>query len=243
MRFRIVLLSLLLLGSISGKAQVQLDTAVWGTDTFIYAKSNTYFEHMQLVKFNMLTMLDPNPAVQLSYERAFGRSTSYQITLGYLYAKDWWSDGLVNDSRLRGLRTRLELRHYHVMSDAYIGMDAMYRYRAWNEIGTMGYNCTDEWVCDYFRDEVLHTVKQHGFAAHLKVGGQGPIKLFGDFKDRVFYDVWFGLGARYISGTTSEIESNGTLQPNGDFFNIDRTDGNYLLPSLTAGFQLGYRFR
>jgi hypothetical protein len=198
-----------------------------------------------VVKIAPLSLIDPYNTFQAGFEYVPRRGGwSVQAEAGYGDYRTH-ADRAVRRSfntgqerlLLQNQRLRAEVRLYTEGYDArpvgfYVAGETMYRRSNWRGERDVGREC-ENGVCAFF-ESVVYTVNKDVLAFHGKAGYQAATW------DRLLFDMYVGLGIRYVWVHSRELSSD-DLDEDRPSFNVDPgRPGRYRLVSGALGFKLGY---
>lgn len=212
----IILLYLLLVCPVGILAQ---DTTV------IFAKDPS-----PIVKFSILSLLDPVSSLQFAFEYPVGKKSALQHEAGYV-TRLFYNEG--GDKNLQGFRLRNEYRYYFYGSNTplqnfYVATELMYTH-LWferNERDPLVYGTGD----GGFQDYPPYPVEKKIFAIHPAKAG------FQKCYNRFVLDIYGGLGYRHVR---VKVPSH-IVEDVDEFIAMRKEAGTYNLWSLSFGFKVGY---
>lgn len=196
-------------------------------------ESRPYPSHF--IKFSPLALLElPQPSIQIAFEYGLGWPFYLQHELGWVIPSEsvWMFD---RGNMQNGAKVKTELRYYledekylHLNNQrAYIAVEGLYKIRNFQ---------SEEWYqmnSGSFSQWLSMSELKHQIAFHFKIG-----KSVNLAKSRnVYADSWFGLGLRQYFSTFHYDTKD--LAGTPDFLSEPY---NYILPSLTMGFKIGFGF-
>jgi hypothetical protein len=185
------------------------------------------------IKFSPLALMElPNPSLQFGVEYRVGWPMYLQHEVGWIMpmrGNTFFSEGNVPG----GVKVKSELRYYlegaqeenFLPRRTYVAFEGLYRMRIVERSGweTMGNGSFSQFL------ELAQYRHQAGF--HFKYGR--VIKLAPS--SRVYVDSYLGLGLRRYFSTTRRYADQIASEPA-----FDRWSYDYVLPSLSLGFRLGF---
>ena len=180
-----------------------------------------------VLKWSVLSLVDPVSSYQFAFEYPIGRKLSLQHEAGWVTRIFYNYD--TEDKNIRGFRTRHELRYFlkgveTALEGLYVGPELMYTYLWFERNPGEGGVCPNE--CPDYPD---YPVQKAVFALHPKLGYQ---KLF----NRFALDLYAGVGYRYVRVKVPPHISENLH----DYFNFRKEAGTYNLLSFSGGFKIGY---
>ncbi|MFO7722073.1 MAG: hypothetical protein R6V49_02520 [Bacteroidales bacterium] len=185
------------------------------------------------IKFSPLALMElPNPSFQVALEYRIGWPMYLQHELGWIMpvpGNSFFNEG--NGSG--GGKFKTEFRYYleDAQSDiflprrTYLAFEGMYRVRIFHREGweTMNDGSFSQWLeMDEYR---------HQAAFHFKYGKIMSFSPGG----RLYVDSYLGIGLRRYFSTARQLTGALAGEPN-----LDRWSYDYVLPSISVGFKLGF---
>ncbi len=199
-----------------------------------------------VIKIAPLSLIDPYNTFQAGFEYVPRRGTwSLQAEAGYGDYRTHADRSVrrnFNTTRARFMfenwRLRTEVRLYTEGNATrpvgfYVAGETMYRRSNWSGQTSVGRECEDG-VCAYF-EITPYTIHKDVLAFHGKAGYQLATW------ERLLFDLYAGVGMRYVWVHSPQLGDNDSLGENGWTFNIDPgRPGRYRLVSGAMGFKVGY---
>ena len=191
-----------------------------------------------ILKFSLLSLLDPVSSIQFALEYPISRKSALQHEAGYVTRLFYNENG---DKNMLGFRIRNEYRYYFYGDESpqqnfYVAPEVVYTH-LWFERNERdwGVHYTEEdWENlgnGIFPEYPSYPVQKSILAIHpAKVGYQ---KIF----NRFVLDMYGGLGYRHVRVKVPP----GIVEDLDEFVSMRREAGVYNLWSLSLGFKLGYR--
>lgn len=197
-------------------------------------KEDVPYRH--IVKFAPLAFIGPTPAFQFGYEYRINPKYSIHAEAGLInnWAVEWNTHEFEN---MLGYRVRVEPRLFigTGSSAGYLAPEIFISNHTFERTRTYGFNCFNG-DCDYFQ-VVTYNGRRQDTGFHIKGGTMVPL----DMKNRLWLDIYFGLGARFRKVETWNRPVNG-IRIHWDFPYANNKLAQWI-PSAAAGFKLGYRIR
>jgi hypothetical protein len=198
-----------------------------------------------VVKIAPLSLVDPYNTFQAGFEYVPKRGAwSLQGEAGYGDYRTHADQAMrrsFNTGRARLMlenwRLRAEVRLYTEGYDTrpvgfYVAGETMYRRSNWRGERSVGRECEND-VCAYF-ESISYTMHKDVLAFHGKAGYQAATR------ERLLFDMYVGLGMRYVWVHSPQLGNNG-MGEDWRTFNVDPgRPGRYRLVSGALGFKLGY---
>jgi hypothetical protein len=198
--------------------------------------ARAFVRQAPIVKFSLLSLLDPVSSVQFAVEHQLGRKTALQHEAGVIMP--------LNDieTKIRsqyGVRLRNELRLYLTprgerLRGLYLAPEFLFLYYKGMRSQVVGRDCGDWGNCAFF-ENVDYTTQKQVYAFTQKMGVQEFIG------QRFVFDFYWGLGLRHVRVREPDKPDNGMFMGWAERGSIFRKQhGNITLPNLSLGFKLGY---
>ncbi|WP_266366823.1 DUF3575 domain-containing protein [Tellurirhabdus rosea] len=205
-------------------------------------------ESFAVLKWSPLTLLNPDPSLQVGAEFRTSARESVQAEVGYGRFASWGTDN--EEYRFKETwRARAEYRWYlrpyrkrqrpgqlgAFPFGTYLAAELFYKQINVLDRGTVGRDCADGgFNCAYFED-TYQPVSRFVKAGYFKIGWQMPFSTRP--LSRFLMDFNVGIGFRHVKVRRYGAEA--------DFFGgawFDRFDypDTPLVPDLTVGFKVGY---
>jgi len=186
------------------------------------------------IKVSPLELFTSTPSIPIGYERSLNDRINLSFEAGLI--SNLWT-GLNNNAPFWGPKTRAEIRFYskkQKKSPKYFAFDLMYKYYRQNQ---------DEWVTrqeGLYEELIDYKVNHTALATHFKFG------MLSFFTDKLYTDVYFGLGVRWIHRRHIGLEEddiNDGFVSETQGINFIPAAGDHILPSVTMGFRFGYKLK
>jgi len=185
------------------------------------------------IKFSPLALMElPNPSLQVAVEYRIGWPMYLQHELGWIMpmpGNTFFEEG----NGFGGGKFKTEFRYYledeqgdnFLPRRTYVAFEGMYRVRVFHREGweTMNNGSFSQWL-------VLEQYR-HQAAFHFKYGKMVNFSP----GSKVYVDSYVGIGLRRYFSTANQITGDLAGEPN-----LDRWTYDYVLPSISVGFKLGF---
>lgn len=212
---------------------------------FAYGQSDTTIKSPTkvLLKWTPTAMTVGYPALQFAGEVYYRFNQSVQIEYGLIFPNI--SSMTMGRTNLNGHRIRLEQRNYignnqriylapelHFISVTYHTKQPFSQ--NWNIDSITG----NEYTFDYYFEDV--GIKKYAFSGNFKIGYQYIFK-----KPRLLFDIYLGLGLRYVITRFTSYPTFGKRVPPKDcwFDCYDNKESNRFAPNGVFGIKIGYQIK
>lgn len=187
------------------------------------------------VKLNIpVLLLDPKHAFFVSTDTRLAPNWSLDMGVGYYFFMN--NRAYYENESFRGFRGRMGIKYYYVFGKRlapYVGLEGMlnrFNLEEHAEVWRFGRQYMEEMVVD-------REVKSNGVAART-----GLMVFMGE-KQRFFFDVYAGIGYKFME-ISLDLPSDGEIIEDNGFFNnlFDSDPGEYYIPNIILGIHFGYAF-
>jgi hypothetical protein len=209
--------------------------------TFCYGQSDTTINEKNkiLIKWTPTSLIGYS-ALQFAGEFSYKPLKSFQIEYGMILH----GIGYGNPDN-RGHRIRIEQRNYFGKKERwYLAPELHFIYVQYASTQMF----SQHWATDsitgerYALDSYLANVgiKKYAFSGNLKIGFQYIFK-----KPKLLFDIYLGLGIRYVITRFTSYPTIGELVPPIDnwFDNYDYKESNRFAPNGVFGIKIGYQIK
>jgi hypothetical protein len=209
--------------------------------TFCYGQSDSAInkENKILIKWSPTSLIGYS-ALQFAGDFFYKPKKSIQIEYGIILTEI----GLGRPDN-RGHRIRIEQRNYlNKEENFYLAPELHFIFVQYNSTQRF----SQDWVTDsitgerYAIDSYLDNVgiKKYAFSGNIKIGYQYIFK-----KPKILFDIYFGLGIRYVITRFTSYPAVGEWVPPKDnwFDNYDYKESNRFAPNGVFGIKIGYQIK
>ena len=196
------------------------------------------------LKFSFLSLVDEAsfPTIQSGIEFKLSKKIAWYNEVGIKYRKSYYEMADTNFTNSRGVKLKTEIRYYFIDNgEIYIGGNGFYT-KDFHNTKALYYYSNDSSV-----------LMVDNFAAEKNVQGFNLIigKQFQKW-NRIYFDLYAGIGIRFISIDQSNMEVDHTrdVLRRGPDLNIpdnriwmDVKGGRSVLPNFSMGIRICYFFK
>ncbi|TAE30664.1 MAG: DUF3575 domain-containing protein [Cytophagales bacterium] len=221
------------------------------TTSLAFGQDSTIaYKHRYIFKLDPSALVDLDRTVQVGLEFPINHRTSWQTTVGYGWTGLAWSK-LKEFDQSEVWRVRNEVRFYtgryrtnRSSGIAIKAMPPLGNYWA-VELLAKQINIRDKVLQMKQIDNQTTTYstasflrQRYALGGHIKIGRQIAVPAADKSPDRLLYDVFIGVGLRYVRVTRQDPQARYPDVMPGVLSRF--VPGNYVLPSLVAGIKMGF---